>query len=1220
MKILKIGLKNLNSLRLETTIDFTASPLSDVGLFAIVGDTGAGKTTILDAMTLGLYGSIHRNAAEGEVLSYGTVDGYAEVEFLAKEKQYRAKWTIHRARGKLDGNLITKRELSAWNPTKKVFEILATKIREIERQVEEITGLDYDRFKKSVLLSQGDFAAFLKADDKERSNLLERITGTEIYSKLSKAAFEKNKVEQERVNALKLALENLQILDEETLQNLQQQRKDLAKDSEKITDNLASVQRQIEWRKRLASIATSKATFEAEVRLANLAISEAATDFETLKKHQSTLVFQKELTQLEGLKGEEIRLEKALSQTSQLVEALTRKQSLLSTETVAATEALANLKKRGKAQEKVFQQVQKLDVQIADQIQRFEEVEVTFEEIKVEVSDNQLFIERKEAELLQLKTDIANGEKWLADKKAAQKLEGLLPSLTNFFADWSSVRGELTSLQKQKLGAEAQYQKEKSKTENAEQQLETAQQQYDKNLTRFYAHFEDKKTDDRNQLLNRLSIEIAQLDEQSKNLKTLFTLDNEYKKGLDSLSKFDEEADNLRKELFDIENDLLSAVELEAQLATTFDYKSSVYEQQKLFADLQKEREKLKEGEPCPLCLSTSHPFRKMENLTPFVNEAATEFESTKLRLEQQKNIVKQLLFDQQQTAEQIKQIQGDKEKEREGKRDLILQQIVEQERQIAEILPELNDKSLYSARADALEQKLKVVASSISNRKQLHADLLVLNETITELERTITRLNNDLNQARLSLSVVENSVKNTVEKITENETKETALQQKISGSLLDFDLSVETETPTHLLATLNQKKADYDRISIGVQEKRSAALLAEQNLQQAIKNRQDLEKRRAKIGKTVAALDEKLSALRNERQVLFGDQVVATVKANWQQQLETAETTLATTTQALKDAEIQLNSELTKAQTNEKDLMKIRERLNQLTADLQVKIQQKGFANIEALKAAHLEATVAEQLTTNKNRLEKRLTQAQQSLTNALKDEKNTISQALTTDSLPTLEAQQVEYQQQLQDLNQQIGRLTKQMEDNAEREAEGKTLNQQLTKQEKEHRRWAKLKDLIGSSEGKVFRAFAQGLTLKKLSELANYHLELLNGRYLIHKPNDKDLALEIIDTHHANNIRSIHTLSGGESFLVSLALALGLSDLAGRNTQIQSLFIDEGFGTLDENALDLAISTLENLQSVGKRIGVISHVSALKERIGTQIQVVKRGNGVSELRIAG
>ena len=95
-------------------------------------------------------------------------------------------------------------------------------------------------------------------------------------------------------------------------------------------------------------------------------------------------------------------------------------------------------------------------------------------------------------------------------------------------------------------------------------------------------------------------------------------------------------------------------------------------------------------------------------------------------------------------------------------------------------------------------------------------------------------------------------------------------------------------------------------------------------------------------------------------------------------------------------------------------------------------------------------------------------------------------------------------------------------------------------------------------------------------------------------------------------------MNTLSGGETFLVSLALALGLSDLAGRNTQIESLFIDEGFGTLDEQTLDTAISSLENLQSQGKTIGIISHVPALKERISTQIRMVQKGNGFSEILV--
>ena len=157
-----------------------------------------------------------------------------------------------------------------------------------------------------------------------------------------------------------------------------------------------------------------------------------------------------------------------------------------------------------------------------------------------------------------------------------------------------------------------------------------------------------------------------------------------------------------------------------------------------------------------------------------------------------------------------------------------------------------------------------------------------------------------------------------------------------------------------------------------------------------------------------------------------------------------------------------------------------------------------------------------------------------------------------------------------------------------------------------------------MIGSADGKKFSRFAQGLTLARLTDLANRHLQKLTDRYEILKSKAKDLELLIIDKYQADAIRPMTTLSGGESFLVSLALALGLSDLASRKVQINSLFIDEGFGTLDADTLDVAISALENLQSKGKTIGVISHVEALKERIGVQIQVSKQQGGHSKIKI--
>ncbi|MGI8634895.1 MAG: SbcC/MukB-like Walker B domain-containing protein, partial [Segetibacter sp.] len=209
-------------------------------------------------------------------------------------------------------------------------------------------------------------------------------------------------------------------------------------------------------------------------------------------------------------------------------------------------------------------------------------------------------------------------------------------------------------------------------------------------------------------------------------------------------------------------------------------------------------------------------------------------------------------------------------------------------------------------------------------------------------------------------------------------------------------------------------------------------------------------------------------------------------------------------------------------------------------------------------------------------------------------------------------------EKEQLISAINQQTGALQHKLEEDAITAAKHKEVAAQAEEQQKECSRWDKISQLIGSADGKKFSKFAQGLTLARLTQLANRHLYKLSDRYQILKSAEKDLELQIVDAYQADVVRPMTTLSGGESFLVSLSLALGLSDLAGSKTQINSLFIDEGFGTLDAETLDVAISALENLQASGKMIGVISHVEALKERIGTQIEVSKQPGGYSKIKV--
>jgi len=217
-------------------------------------------------------------------------------------------------------------------------------------------------------------------------------------------------------------------------------------------------------------------------------------------------------------------------------------------------------------------------------------------------------------------------------------------------------------------------------------------------------------------------------------------------------------------------------------------------------------------------------------------------------------------------------------------------------------------------------------------------------------------------------------------------------------------------------------------------------------------------------------------------------------------------------------------------------------------------------------------------------------------------------------------LATEQSRKQQEFELLQAICEELRRKLENNNEYLSKLKQLEKQIAEKEKQSKRWRLLNTLIGDRQGKKFNDFAQDLTLSQLIHLANVRLKDLSERYKIDKANnDEDDGLVAIDEDMGGQRRSVKTLSGGETFLLSLSLALALSDLASRNVEINSLFIDEGFGTLDPETLDQTLDTLEKLQAEsGKTIGIISHVTSLKERIATQIQLTRNGQGYSSLTV--
>ncbi|RYF22439.1 MAG: chromosome segregation protein SMC, partial [Comamonadaceae bacterium] len=279
--------------------------------------------------------------------------------------------------------------------------------------------------------------------------------------------------------------------------------------------------------------------------------------------------------------------------------------------------------------------------------------------------------------------------------------------------------------------------------------------------------------------------------------------------------------------------------------------------------------------------------------------------------------------------------------------------------------------------------------------------------------------------------------------------------------------------------------------------------------------------------------------------------------------------------------------------------------------------LQASPFADLPAFEAALLPEPERQRLTAQRDALLQAQQRADALLQAANARHAQLQSLALTPQTVDEVTALLAGLEEQRSALSEQIGAHRALLASDAERRTNQQALLEQIGSQTAEADLWQRLDALIGSAKGDKFRKFAQGLTLDHLLHLANKHLNRLHGRYLLRRKATGELELEIVDAWQGDAARDTRTLSGGEGFLVSLALALALSDLVSNKTSIDSLFLDEGFGSLDGDTLEIALTALDSLNASGKMIGIISHVEALKERIPAQIRVEK-GGGVGYSRL--
>jgi exonuclease SbcC len=375
-------------------------------------------------------------------------------------------------------------------------------------------------------------------------------------------------------------------------------------------------------------------------------------------------------------------------------------------------------------------------------------------------------------------------------------------------------------------------------------------------------------------------------------------------------------------------------------------------------------------------------------------------------------------------------------------------------------------------------------------------------------------------------------------------------------------------------------------------------------------------ETRIRKQADTVTATGTAIDHLKTERTALFGDRNPDAVEQETQASREASRIEHETAQTRAADRKQALSLALQNFQTLEKRKQEILEQLDEADRSFIETLAAAGFETEAAWLSARLDEAEQSRIDARAEELKQRHTRLaalEAEKTQQLQAERNQTHVESSPEAHAALAESCIELQQQIGGLKDRIQANEKAKERHSEKLGE-------IEKQQIECTRWNMLHELIGSADGKKFRNFAQGLTFELMVSHANRQLAKMSDRYLLVRDKLQPLDLNVVDNYQAGETRPVRNLSGGESFIVSLSLALGLSQMASKQIRVDSLFLDEGFGTLDEDALETALEALAELKQDGKLIGVISHVAAMKERISTQINVEPTRGGRSRLSGTG
>lgn len=1117
MKIQKLTIHNIASIE-DAVIDFDSQPLSDCDVFLITGKTGAGKSTILDAICLALYGTTPRlantqmegsSADQGDdvkvnnparLLRQGSGRGFVLLAFEGSDGiSYEAEWSIARARGKVGGKLQDKK----WTLKNLKTGAEYSKDSEVRHEIRNAVGLSFSQFCRTTMLAQGDFTRFLNSKDNEKAEILEKITGADIYTKIGAKIFEMTKRREKALVDAEEKIGDVRILTEEEKEDKLEKKEIMKAEAESARAARDLCRTKIDWLNQEAKL---KNAIESDCKA--VADKEAVTKTDEYAAEEMLVASFRATVEVRAGLENQMKEEKAAGESRTRISGLSERY-------IAVKGGLSFLKDEETilAEEKAS-----VDGELekdAPLLPVFEKEQTILGHIGV-VESGRKYIHESEAALLCLRSDLT---------------ETLLPA-------WEKAKDlEAESMNGRELAEKAQ---KKAEDALAEANVAAVRQEISDLKER---SADVKLARERLSLLDRLIIkrkeEAQDIAEKGKALEGKIAERDTLYKAVEASRVKSEFADEVYRMQSRTVEDTVKAI-----------------------------RNNLQVSDICPVCM------RKIESalptdldlqtrLAPFESaceEARILYRNDKERYDR---IMAEIVAETDQLNRQKATFENDHEVDR----------MTESVRLVAE---KCGLTTVDERAKEALEAKLQGICLRLSE--------------LIEKEKVCIRLEKDAADARRASLAARDAVDRTVAARGKAENDVQAKKSEIE--------KVEALMSDRANAVSSAVQAVGDILAGSPWDKNwcEDTGIFKNNLAETVRSHRKLAERAESLNKAADELRARIGAVRGIVEAIEG------MMPSWKE-LPAAD---AVNIPGLSEEADAVRSGL------------LLEKHNLETAERNTKAES---AKVEAFLNEHPEydraalKALSEHSVSVISSIELRHKKASDELAAAkvalATDQRNEAEHQANKPSLEegdTVESLEALYKikdEAMSSATSNVALLDEALrQDEENREKAGK-LREEADRLKADFVKWNTLNNLIGDSTGKNFRRIAQSYVLDSLVKAANIYMKDLTDRYVL-KVVPGTFVIEVEDAYQGYVSRPASTISGGESFLVSLSLALALSDI-GDGLAVGTLFIDEGFGTLSGEPLQNAVNTLKTLRTKsGRQVGIISHIEELQEKIPVRIEV--------------